>query len=258
MIPKFTAHNIRLDDGAYTMPGVTDVLGMEENPVFLAVKRVLDITFPGERGHVRIVDLGCLEGGFAVEFARLGFDVLGIEVRSNNIAACDYVKARVDLPNLRFVQDDAWNVGNYGAFDVVFCSGLLYHLSKPKRFLELLSSVTRKVIILQTHIAVERKNEGFPLSDLTFNEGAEGRWYAEFPNQTALMAERESNRWASWDDLNSFWLRREHLLQAMQDVGFDFIAEQYDWLWPTILESIQHGYYKQNDRVLLIGIKTVS
>jgi len=38
-----------------------------------------------ERAKIKIVDLGCLEGGYSVEFARNGYDVLGMEIREINI-----------------------------------------------------------------------------------------------------------------------------------------------------------------------------
>jgi hypothetical protein len=72
---QFTAHNIRLDDGSYTKPD--EGLSIDAHPWFLAAKRVLDATFPGDKSHLRIVDLGCLEGGYTVEFARLGFQAVG-------------------------------------------------------------------------------------------------------------------------------------------------------------------------------------
>ena len=89
----------------------------------------------------------------------MGFQVLGIEVREANIAACNYVKANTNLPNLEFIKDDARNIAKYGVFDVVFCSGLLYHLDKPKEFLNTLSAVTTKLLILQTHFSTDTKNK---------------------------------------------------------------------------------------------------
>jgi hypothetical protein len=125
--------------------------------------------FPGDKNHYRLADLGCLEGGFAVEFARMGFQVLGIEVREANIAACNYVKANTNLPNLEFIKDDARNIAKYGVFDVVFCKGLLYHLDKPKEFLNTLSAVTTKLLILQTHFSTDTKK--------TDTKNKEHRWF---------------------------------------------------------------------------------
>jgi 16S rRNA G1207 methylase RsmC len=73
---------------------------MEKHPVFISAKRILDTVFPQNKNTFRIADLGCLEGGYAVEFARMGFQTVGIEVRDTNIAACNFVKANTNLPNL--------------------------------------------------------------------------------------------------------------------------------------------------------------
>ena len=108
MAIKFIAHNIRLDDGTLTRPDVAR--SMEAYPWFISARRILDTVFPEDKQHLRLADLGCLEGGYAVEFARMGFQVLGIEMREANIAACNYVKSRTSLPNLEFVQDNALNI----------------------------------------------------------------------------------------------------------------------------------------------------
>jgi 2-polyprenyl-3-methyl-5-hydroxy-6-metoxy-1,4-benzoquinol methylase len=274
---EFTAHNIRLDDGTLTKPDVGH--SMDANGWFVSARRLLDTVFPGDKNHYRLADLGCLEGGFAVEFARMGFQVLGVEVRGANIAACNYVKANTNLPNLEFIKDDARNIAKYGVFDVVFCCGLLYHLDKPKEFLNTLSAVTTKLLILQTHFSTGTKNkehrwfritrkllarikrhntepaDKFNLSELTENETLRGRWYTEFANDEAF-SKRDSTKWKSWDNRRSFWIQREYLLQAIHDVGFDLVMEQFDSLGPNIAEGMLCGSYKAESRGTFIGIKT--
>ncbi|MEO6752910.1 MAG: methyltransferase domain-containing protein [Chthoniobacteraceae bacterium] len=251
---EFTAHNIRLDDGSLTRPD--EKHAMDAHAWFIAAKRILETVFPGDKRHLRLADVGCLEGGYSVEFARMGFQVVGIEVRDANIAACNYVKERTNLPNLTFAKDDAWNIAKYGPFDVVFCSGLLYHFDRPKEYLKVVSSVTTKLLILQTHFATDsvEANEKFHLSEPTENEGLAGRWYTEFPNDESF-GNRESTRWASWDNRRSFWIQREHLLQAIGDVGFNLVMEQFDGLGPNIAESMLKGYYHTDSRGTFIGIK---
>ena len=82
-------------------------------------KSVLILHSPAIGRILRIADLGCLEGGSTVEFARLGFQSLGIDVREPNIEACRYVQSKTALPNLTFARDDVWNIANYGSFDAV-------------------------------------------------------------------------------------------------------------------------------------------
>jgi SAM-dependent methyltransferase len=274
---SFTSHNIRLDDGTYTKPDVG--FSMDVHPWFLAAKRVLDATFPGDKRELRIADLGCLEGGYAVEFARLGFQSLGLDVREANIEACRFVQSKVNLPHLEFVQDDVWNIATYGLFDAVFCCGLFYHLDKPRDFLNVLSSVTKRVLILQTHFSqagdspsvihprrlrrtlsrfLPLKNTAtttHKLSFLTRHEGLPGRWFSEFRNQRAFR-DRANRRWASWNNRSSFWIQREYLLQAIRDAGFDLVFEQFDSLGPSIAFEMTQGSYRTSGRSTFIGVKT--
>jgi len=251
----FIGHNIRLDNGILTKPETNRLL--EDSNTFKSAKRVLNLVFPEEKNQIRMADLGCLEGGYSVGFARMGFQVLGLEIRESNFEACRYVKMNINLPNLSFVRDDAWNIANYGIFDCVFCCGLLYHLDRPKRYLELLSEVTTKLLIINTHFATNKPNEKFNLSDIAENESLQGRWYREFENDEAF-GNRENYKEASWDNKQSFWIQREYLLQAIKDIGFDLVMEQYDFLGDDIADKMLSGDYAIYDRGVFVGVKTES
>lgn len=154
----------------------------------------------------------------------------------------------------------------------------VYHLGKPKSFLETLSTATRGLIIPQTHFATDRikvesgllaiarrfltklrpaklRTDPYHLSRLTENEGLPGRWYTEFFSEKSFD-KRESSRWASWDNRKSFWIQRQYLIQAIQDVGFDLVLEQYGSLAPNIAESLVRGYYRTHNKGTFVGIKT--
>ena len=85
--------------------------------------------------ETRILDLACLEGMFAVELARRGARVLGVEARAGNVARSRFAKEALGLDNLEFVQDDVRNLSRakYGTFPVVLCMGILYHLPAGSR-----------------------------------------------------------------------------------------------------------------------------
>ena len=72
----FTAHNIRFEDGTVTIPDAPHLLA--DVPWCQGAKRVLASLYHGAYQGKRIADLGCLEGGYALELARMGFDALGI------------------------------------------------------------------------------------------------------------------------------------------------------------------------------------
>jgi SAM-dependent methyltransferase len=229
------------------MPGTPE---FSLNPWIISTKRCLAALFPRGFEGLRIADLGCLEGGYAVEFARMGFsEVLGIEVRKSNFANCVFVKKRVNLPGLQFVQDNVWNLEKYGPFDVIYCGGILYHLDAPKRFLEIVGQVARKAVLINTHFATVVPIEAHSLSDMTYHEGLPGRWFAEAAPQT------ESASWASWENARSFWIQREHLIQVIRDVGFAMVFEQFDHLGTDIAAAMNSGYYKLQNRGLFVGVK---
>lgn len=255
----FTAHNVRLDDGSYTFPEAApiDVLGD-----YACVKNLLPLLYPeGWQGR-SIVDLGCLEGGFATEFARLGLESTGIDVRESNIANARHIKSRTNLPNLHFFRDDAWNVGEYGPFDMVFCVGLHYHIDDQHRFLQAMSRACRKAIFLDTHVAPEFDHEPavqtFNLSPLTTHEGLPGRWYAEHDlNASSDKARLETMKWASWENRRSFWPTKGALVRSMREAGFSIVMEDFDQLlnWPTYYLSPE-GWHAQSARAMFVGIKS--
>jgi hypothetical protein len=172
-----------------------------------------------------------------------------------------------------------WNIGNYGLFDATFCCGLFYHVDKPRELLDVLSRVTKRVLILQTHFAeandspsfihprrlrrfisriIPLKNTGtttHKLSSLTKNEGLPGRWFPEFRSDRAYR-DRVNRRWASWNNRSSFWIQREFLLQAIRDAGFDLVLEQFDNLGADIAFEMTKGSYRSSGRSTFIGIKT--
>jgi SAM-dependent methyltransferase len=255
---RFTAHNIRLDDGTETYPAAGWL--MSENGIFQSARRLLQIVYPeGLKGR-SIVDIGCLEGGFTTEFARLGMIATGIEVRESNYRNCLRVKAATNLPDLQFVRDDATNISNYGPFDAVFICGLLYHLDRPKQFLTDTARICRRVLFLETHVTHAERTPSvdiYKLSDLTENEGLRGRWFPEYRDVTPEELDRM--KWASWSNKRSFWVQKEFLLQLLSDLGFDLVLEQFDCdkdivgQWTTAT-----GWRKTNSRVLLAAIKSVA
>jgi SAM-dependent methyltransferase len=201
-LPDFTAHNIELPGGERTWPEGGELL--EDSSRCLTALALINSQCPaGERYRFKVADLGCLEGGYTVAFARAGYPVTGIEARTLNMAKCRHVAEKTGIANARFVQDDARNLNKHGPFDAVFCCGLLYHLDRPAGFLRLLAEQTRRLVIIQSHWSVSCHEA---------SEGYRGHWYAENPAPESV--------WSSWGNDRSFWLGRDELMRAMRDAGF--------------------------------------
>ena len=259
---QFVARNILFDDGTVTMPGRPTLL--VDEPRCQATMRLLRALWGADLAGSIIIDLGCLEGGYSVEFARAGMSVLGIEVRRNNFENCCYVQSRLSLPNLQFIHDDVWNLSDYGLHDIGFFCGLLYHLDEPRRFLQLLGSCVNKAVIVNTHFAPWRPEERMGLGKLSSHEGLPGRWIGE--HEATSHAERESLKLASWNNRRSFWLTREGIIQAIKDAGFNLVLEQcdaagverYDQTVPTdevLLKDLLSNERRTFLRSVFIGIR---
>lgn len=249
---SYTAHNIKLPDGTETMPEIGYLLA--DSPWMKAAARVLKLVYHDELREKSIADLGCLEGGYTVEFSRMGMNATGIEVRQNNFENCLLAHKELKFPNLTFAKNDVWNLNEYEKFDAIFCCGLLYHLDQPVKFIRLMAERARDVIIINTHYADEKESKIFKLSPMAENEGLPGRWYAE--HDANSESEREAFKWSSWLNKRSFWLTKAAILQTLQDCGFDMVFEQADWIQDGIRPSMEGGYYSTNNRGMFVGIRT--
>lgn len=176
---------------------------MSCHPILNIAKEVILLNFPnGSHVGKRIADLGCLGGGYTLEFAKMGLVSLGVEARKNNFENCIHIKNTFNIPDLNFVQDDVWNIERYGRFDIIFCCGLLYHLQYPKKFINILSKICDKLLILDTHYS-SYGTAPASLTSMTVNEGIVGRYYKEF--DSICNAKNESSKWSSWGNKESFW-----------------------------------------------------
>jgi SAM-dependent methyltransferase len=237
--PEFTAHDIAFADGSSTMGGGGT---FDKGPLPQAVARSLAALYPNEaeRANVRVADLGCLEGGYTVLAARMGFQAVGIEAREHNIAKCNFVQQQAGLDRLSFVHDDVRNMAKHGPFDVTICLGLLYHLDQPAEFLQTIGSCTSRALILHTHFATPdslgAESKKTLSKNLVEHEGNLGRWYTEYPPDWS-PSDIENKSWAAWGNSRSFWIEKRHLFRSLQQAGFGLLAEQHDFLADQVTDD---------------------
>jgi SAM-dependent methyltransferase len=75
----------------------------------------------GVKPGMRVLDLGCGDGTTAVPEARLGAEVLGVDIAANLVAAGERRARELGLGNLRFQEGDATNLDGLAdaSFDLV-------------------------------------------------------------------------------------------------------------------------------------------
>ncbi|MEP6818521.1 MAG: methyltransferase domain-containing protein [bacterium] len=231
---EWTSHNVRLSPQITTMPGKPDF--METDTRLGSILRALSLLYRDGFKGLRVADLGCLEGGFALAMAQRGMDVIGIEARQNNLNKALLIKEHFDLPNLEFRRDDVKNFTreNYGSFDVVLALGILYHLDDPIKWMRQLAAATEGLLIVDSHFA-PTLDAGLPLLDKRLPLGPieklkdgettyEGRWFAD----CSANMDRESQVWSSYSNNKSFWLTKDSLCSGLMQAGFGVVFQQFE------------------------------
>ncbi|HEX2542208.1 MAG TPA: class I SAM-dependent methyltransferase [Caldimonas sp.] len=207
----WTAMSIRLPDGRYTRAPAVD------HRLRRLVQVAADVIGKPLR-DCRVLDLACLEGHYAIEFALHGADVVGIEGRQVSVDKCNYVRDAYDLDRLRFVCDDVRNLSaqKYGIFDIVICSGLLYHL--PARdawgLVRAMHECCSGITLIDTFVSLHGTEE-VDLEGMT----ALGHTYGEHDVDEAAET-KAAKLWASIDNVSSFWFTEPSLINLLARAGF--------------------------------------
>jgi SAM-dependent methyltransferase len=165
----------------------------------------------------RILELGSLEGGHTFSLAsRPSVEyVLGVEGRQTNVDKAKFLQQLLGVKNVEFVTANLEEIdlSLFGNFDVVFCSGLLYHLPEPWRLIEQIARVSPNLFIWTHYVKDDAVN--------TTANGYRGITYKEHG-----LAELLSGMSAY-----SFWPTLTGLQQMLKEYGFktvDLIEDQPD------------------------------
>lgn len=185
------------------------------------VRRILQLTCDlsgGSLERVRILDVGCGEGVYAIEAAIHGADVLAIDGRTERMHAGAACAARHGLRNVRFEQRDArtLDADALGTFDVVYLLGILYHFDAPEVFevLRRMRALCRGFMLVDTLVATA--------PDVTVEwNGAryEGARVREHQDQDSPDV-RRGRILRSLDNACSFHPTLQALLRALEHAGW--------------------------------------
>jgi 2-polyprenyl-3-methyl-5-hydroxy-6-metoxy-1,4-benzoquinol methylase len=219
---EWTAMSIKLSDGNTTRVPAPDH----------RLRRLLQICsdLAGKPlSQCRVLDLACLEGHYAIEFARHGAEALGIEGRDVSVAKCNFVKEELGLTRASFVKDDVRNlsVAKYGMFDIVICSGLLYHLPSQDAWglIQAMHAVCKGMVVIDTFVALSSQST-VEVDGVTRH----GHVYAEHVEGES-EAEKQRKLWASLDNNASFWFTEASLMNMLTHAGF---SSTLDVMSPTM------------------------
>lgn len=185
------------------------------------VRRIMQISHDLARQsfpRLRILDLGCGEGVYAIEAGLHGAEVLALDARTQRMEQGAAIAERHGLTNVRFIQEDVRHVRRetFGSFNVVYLLGMLYHLDAPDVFqvLENIYDLCNDLLIIDTLISLTGEIQVEWRSQVY--EGRRCREHGD--DDTEEM--RRSRVLKSIDNTFSFRFTKESLLRALCNVGF--------------------------------------
>jgi SAM-dependent methyltransferase len=206
----WVADNIHLGHGVFTI--APDAAGAAEARAARVVQLVSDLARK-PLDELRILDLGCLEGGFAVPLAQRGAHVTAVDGRESHVAKVRFAADALGLSKLEVLHDDARELDlPAGGFDVVLCLGLLYHLDAGDAV-----ALARRIATWTSHLALVETQVGLTPRAHVDVDGLRlsGQWYAENTSEPA----------ASLDTPRSFWPTRASLYNLLRHAGLTSVLE---------------------------------
>ena len=102
---------------------------------------------------MRVLELGPLEGAHTYQLEKLGAaSILAIEANADAFLKCLITKEILSLGAAKFVYGDfcEYLKETNEEFDLVFCCGVLYHMSDPIALIESIAKVTTNVLFGRT------------------------------------------------------------------------------------------------------------
>lgn len=175
----------------------------------------------GRLDGMRVLELGPLEGLHTVLLERLGADVLAIEANADAFLKCLIVKEIAGLTRARFMLGDfvAYLANAPERFDIVLCSGVLYHMADPISLIEMIGKVTDRCFVW-SHVYDENRYSG-PARSLCRD--------ARYPDFDLWAldygASAAGNRFWGGNRQRAVWMRKDHMFAVFRAAGLATITD---------------------------------
>jgi len=195
-------------------------------PETLPDPRILDLNRKIPLADLTVMEVGCFEGNHTVSLAQLAARVIAVDSRIEHVVKTLVRCAMFDLkPDVYCVDLERDLPPDLDlSCDVLHHVGVLYHLTDPVRHLMVMSGLTRKALLLDTHIA--------PSTAEMKSYSVNGKSYDYFRLPEAGAAAP----FAGMLD-HAKWLRQDQLLTLLEEIGFrkvEIVEERQERNGPRI------------------------
>jgi hypothetical protein len=174
----------------------------------------------GSLHGMRVLELGPMEGAHTYQLSKLGAEsVLAIEANTHAFLRCLVMKEILQPANVRFLLGDclAYLQQNQARFDMIFCSGILYHMQDPFELIRAMAARTDR-IFLWSHYFDPAEPKGPPtLTTPVTRDGLELTYYQHDYGVDPAKAPF----WGGVTPLVS-WMGRDDIVRCFEHFGFEF------------------------------------
>ena len=186
----------------------------------------------GKFTNWKILELGPLEGGHSYMFQNSGASqVISIEANTRAFLKCLCIKEILKLDKVEFKLGDFMPFlrANNSKFDMVFASGVLYHMEEPIELIKMISKVSDKTLIWTQYydekIISSRSDlvNKFSPPQLLQYDGVSYEY--------STQAYQEALNWSGFcggPKPVSKWLTKDSIIKALKHYGFVDIQINFD------------------------------
>jgi hypothetical protein len=180
----------------------------------------------------RILEIGPLEGGHSYMLEQAGAaEVVAVEANSRSFLKCLCTKEVLGMRAVRFLFGDgmAFMEHDAGGFDMVFASGVLYHLRDPLAFLRLLPRMAPRLFLWSHYFdeAIIRN-----ASSIAHKFGAVERSTIDgFDYEYVEQSYKEALQWSGFcggSAPTSRWLNRRSIVGFLHHIGYRRIEMAFE------------------------------
>lgn len=161
-----------------------------------------------------VLELGPLEGAHSYGLERLGaHSIIAVESNGEAYLKCLVVKELLNLQRTNYLFGDVVEFldSNSARFDLVFCSGILYHMVDPLRLIEAICAVTDRCFVWTHYYDPGNKTREFAPSDARVGDFSATYWTHEYGSRSGLF-------WGG-NKSKAVWLERDTIFQAFAHFG---------------------------------------
>lgn len=173
----------------------------------------------------KILELGSFEGGHAYQLEKAGAQVIGIEANPYIFMRSLIVKNALSLNSKFLLGDFTAYLDRPETYDLIFCSGVLYHMPDPVGLIEKMSKRTDRIFIW-THYVDDENAAKWELVEngvSTYENGdLSSKYYRyEYPVEASFRAFAGTQPFASR-------MRGNDILRALTHFGYQRISIMKD------------------------------